>query len=183
MEACCRATLASPSLSDPPSRHHHSVSDPLAFLVSAAERKALPNLMRWFRTVRGQAAFVTVAGPVDLTGAREGGMIDKRPQPEDCAALADAAVARNAGFKKKESQRDKEKAAKGKGTGAGGAGAGSEAAAAPAVTVGATDAQPASNLTDRDLSVDEKVAKAEAKLGELSIPFKTVKHAAARTVR
>ena len=162
-----------------------SLNDPVNFFLTAAERAAVPNVMRWFNTVRGQPEFVTVAGPTTIAGPREGGMIDLRPRPEEVAALAEASVALNAGFKKKQSQRQKEKAqrkAENSQPGAG-AGAGAGAAAAEVALVAATAEQPATNMTDKDLTVDQRITKVETKLQELSIDFKTIKHAAAHTVR
>ena len=162
-----------------------SLNDPVNFFLTAAERAAMPNVMRWFNTVRGQPEFVTVAGPTTIAGPREGGMIDLRPRPEEVAALAEASVALNAGFKKKQSQRQKEKAqrkAENSQPGAG-AGAGAGAAAAEVALVAATAEQPATNMTDKDLTVDQRITKVETKLQELSINFKTIKHAAAHTVR
>ena len=165
-----------------------SLNDPVNFFLTAAERAAVPNVMRWFNTVRGQPEFVTVAGPTTIAGPREGGMIDLRPRPEEVAALAEASVALNAGFKKKQSQRQKEKAQKGQGKAensqpGAGAGAGAGAAAAEVALVAATAEQPATNMTDKDLTVDQRITKVETKLQELSIDFKTIMHAAAHTVR
>ena len=68
------------------------LKDTLSLLMSPRERQAIPNVMRWFTTVISQPQFVAVVGFVKLVGAREGGMIDLRPQPQDVAVLADAAV-------------------------------------------------------------------------------------------
>ena len=49
--------------------------------------------------------------------------------------------------------------------------------------VEATDAQPESNLTDKDLPIDEKIAKAEAALKSIGIEYATVRHKPAMTVQ
>lgn len=121
---------------------------------------------------------------------RAGGQVDLRPDPVRVAALADASIARNAGYKKGASQRDAEKAATGKadahGAGAGaaaapaagGAGAASAASSAPA----AAAKQPEENLTLPDLPAEERISRTLGQLDAAGVAYALHRHAAAKTV-
>jgi hypothetical protein len=147
-----------------------------------------PAVAAWVDAVSALPAAAAAALP---TGGRRrvGGQVDLRASPPTVAALADDAVARNAGHKKAASQRDSEDAKK---EGAAAPAPAPAPAAAPAAAPAgaaaapAAAAQPESNKSLPSRPVDERIALVTARLAALGIGGDTAasmrRHAAAETV-
>jgi len=164
------------------------------FPASAVAPQFAP-LARWFAAVTAQEpvrALLAARGLATGGQVRAGGQVDLRPDPVRVAAMADASIALNAGYKKAASQRDAEKERAGGTVPAAAAAAAATAApvaafagagaAAGAGGVAAAASQPESNKALPDMPVDVRIAATEARLTALGIAFTTHRHAAANTV-